>query len=117
MARVAGALKGCFEKLEAKNDGPCLTFDDTTPMENDVDGFVSDVVQALDPGYPTPALSACSSAKKKCVAKKVKALLKCHEKAVKAVAQAVKDDKDADLTKALTAVNATCKGCHDAHKE
>jgi len=32
-----------------------------------------------------------------------------YEKAVKEVAKAVKDDKDADLTKGLTAVNATCQ--------
>ncbi len=76
--------KGCFAKLEAKNLGPCLTTNDTGSIEAKVDAFVLDVVQQLDPGYPTPVQNKCSAGKKKCVLKKVNALLKCHQKAAKA---------------------------------
>jgi hypothetical protein len=74
--------KGCFAKLEIKNDGPCLTNADTSAMENKVDAFVTDVVSELDPN-PAPDQNDCSAGKKKCVLKKAAALLKCHEKAVK----------------------------------
>lgn len=75
--------KGCFAKLEAKNDGPCLTTSDTAPLEAKVDAFVVDVIQEVDPFYPAVVMNSCSAGKKKCVSKKMKALLKCHEKAVK----------------------------------
>jgi len=73
--------QGCFAKLEAK--GGCLTTGDTAALEGKVDAFVSDVVQGLDPGYPAPVTNTCSAGKKTCVAKKAKALLKCHSKAEK----------------------------------
>ena len=80
--------KGCFEKLEAKEDPAnpptlCLTHDDVGVLEDKVDAFVLDVVAELDPNYPLAVTSACSAAKKKCVLKKVAALLKCHEKCQK----------------------------------
>lgn len=40
-----------------------------------------------------------------------------YEKCVKGVAKAVKDDKDAEVTKAQAKVQATCKGCHETHRE
>jgi hypothetical protein len=46
-----------------------------------VDALVSDVVSELDPAFPTPTLNRCSAGKKKCVIKKVAALLKCYERA------------------------------------
>jgi hypothetical protein len=78
--------KGCFEKLENKQDPAkpetrCLTEDDTASAEAKIDAFVLNVVQAVDPGFPTPILNVCSAGKKKCVSKKTKALLKCHVKA------------------------------------
>jgi hypothetical protein len=75
---------GCFAKLESKNQGPCITTGDTSTMETKIDSFVSDVVQTLDPGFPTPVKNPCSASKKKCVAKKAAALLKCYQKAAKA---------------------------------
>ncbi len=75
--------QGCFEMLEAVNDGPCLTFDDTSDLENRVDAFVLDVVEALDPAYPSPIQNPCSAAKKRCVERKATALLACHQKAMK----------------------------------
>jgi hypothetical protein len=75
---------GCFAKLEAKNDGPCLTTNDSGAVGSKDDAFVLDVVQTLDPGYPAPVTNKCSSGKKKCVLKEAAAILKCHEKAVKA---------------------------------
>lgn len=83
--------KGCVAKLEAKNDGPCVTNGDEAALESKVDAFVLDVVQELDPGFPTPIQNSCSAGKKKCVLKKAGALLKCHEKAVKAGAPALAD--------------------------
>jgi sugar lactone lactonase YvrE len=78
--------KGCFQKLENKQDSAkpgtrCLTEDDRASAEAKIDAFVLDVVQAVDPGFPTPILNLCSAGKKKCVSKKTKALLKCHVKA------------------------------------
>ncbi len=72
--------KGCFARLEARDDN-CLTFGDTTALEAKVDAFVLDVVQELDPAFPTPVRNKCSAGKKKCVSDKTKALLKCHAKA------------------------------------
>jgi len=83
--------KGCVAKLELKNDGPCVTTGDESALESKVDAFVLDVVQELDPGFPAPILNSCSAGKKNCVRKKTAALLKCHEKAVKAGAPATVD--------------------------
>ncbi len=74
--------KGCMDK--AQKDlvkSPCSTGGDATPLEAKVDAFVLDVVNELDPGYPTPVLNKCSAGKKKCVANKVKAILGCYGKA------------------------------------
>jgi hypothetical protein len=84
----ANPAKGCFEKIENKQDPLkpetlCLTEDDTAAAEAKIDAFVLDVVTELDPWYPAAVLNMCSSAKKKCVSKKAKALLKCHAKAEK----------------------------------
>jgi hypothetical protein len=48
-----GVEKSCFEKLEAKNDGPCVTFDDLAAMEAKADAFVVDTVATLE-GSPPP---------------------------------------------------------------
>jgi hypothetical protein len=75
--------KGCFAKLEAKNVGPCVTTNDTAAVETTVDNNVTGIVTQLDPGYPTPVTNKCSAGKKLCVSKKIAAIMKCHEKAVK----------------------------------
>lgn len=49
-----GVEKSCFEKLEAQNDGPCVTFDDLAAMEAKADTMVADIVGTLE-GSPPPA--------------------------------------------------------------
>ncbi len=75
--------KGCFAKLEAKNDGPCLTTGDTSTQEAKIDAFVADVITELDPGFPTPSLNKCTAGKNKCVANKDKCILGVNAKAAK----------------------------------
>jgi len=86
-AKFDGGTKGteasCFRKLEIKNDGPCVTTGDRVAQETKVDAFVLDVVQELDPSYPTPVTNSCSAGKKKCVLKEAKGILGCHEKCQK----------------------------------
>jgi hypothetical protein len=74
--------KGCFAKLEAKNQGPCVTFGDTDALEAKVDAFVDDVVTELDPN-PANDQNKCTAAKLKCVANKDKCILKVQAKAAK----------------------------------
>jgi hypothetical protein len=83
--------KGCFAKLEAKNDGPCVTTGDSSATSNKNDAFISDAVTTLDPGFPAPVTNKCSAGKKKCVLKEAAAIFKCHAKAVKAGAPALAD--------------------------
>ncbi len=71
--------KGCFEKLENKSGNDCVTFDDTAAAELAVDDCVDQIVQAIDPGPITQ--TKCGVGKKKCVAKKLKSILKCYQKA------------------------------------
>ena len=74
--------KGCMDKAEKDLvKSPCSTVGNAGSLEDQVDAFVLDVVQELDPGYPTPVLNKCSAGKKKCVANKVKAILNCYAKA------------------------------------
>jgi hypothetical protein len=60
-----GVEKSCFEKLEASNDGPCVTFDDLATMEAKVDTFVGDVVMTLEDiphvrcGFPATGQTTC----------------------------------------------------------
>lgn len=71
--------KGCFEKLENKAGNDCITFDDTASLESLVDQCVADLIAAVDPA-PIDQ-TKCGVGKKKCVAKKLAGLLKCHAKA------------------------------------
>lgn len=71
--------KGCFEKLENKASNDCITFDDTAAAEAKVDQCVAQIVAAIDP--PPLTQTKCGAEKKKCVAKKLKSILKCHQKA------------------------------------
>jgi hypothetical protein len=69
--------KGCFAKLEAKNDGPCVTTGDSGAFETKVDAFVDDVVTELDPVAGND-LDKCAAGKIGCVAKKDTCLLGVH---------------------------------------
>src|SRR6185369_15237897 len=71
---------GCFEKLEMAALGACFTNDDTAAAKSAADAYVSAVVGAVDPMYPAPIVDRCSAGKKKCVAKLIDGLLKCHLK-------------------------------------
>jgi hypothetical protein len=71
--------KGCFEKLENKPGNDCVTFDDTAAAEALVDDCVAQIVEAIDPAPITQ--TKCGVGKKKCVAKKLKSVLKCYQKA------------------------------------
>jgi poly(3-hydroxybutyrate) depolymerase len=71
--------KGCFETLENKTPNDCVTFDDTASVEMLVDACVARIVEAIDPG-PIDQ-SKCAVGKKKCAAKLLRRLLKCHQKA------------------------------------
>src|SRR4030095_16351180 len=84
---AADPTKGCFEKLEAKQDvlkpeTICPTLDDTAAMEAKVDAFVADVQEELDPGSVID-LNACTAAKLKCVKKKNKCKLNVYAKGFK----------------------------------
>lgn len=50
-------------------------------IEAKVDAFVNSVVAEIDPGFPAPAQSKCSSGEKKCVGKKAQSKAKCYQKA------------------------------------
>lgn len=72
--------KSCMQKALTK--GACVVpGDDTATMEAKVDAAVLDIVTELDPGYPTPAQSTCSAAKKKAAGKKISSKLGCYSKA------------------------------------
>ena len=69
--------KGCVEKLEGKTPNDCIIFDDTFAIADAVATCVDAVVAALDPAPPTQR--KCGAGKKKCAAKMLKGLLKCHQ--------------------------------------
>ena len=77
--KVVAKFSACIVKPEAKP--PCLTTNDGATLEAAIDAYVLDVVQELDPGYPTPVTNKCSVAKKKAVAAKTAAKLGCLAKA------------------------------------
>ena len=69
--------KGCVEKLEGKTPNDCITIDDTALIAGIAASCVDALVTALDP--PPLTQAKCGVGKKKCVAKKLKGLLKCHQ--------------------------------------
>src|SRR5262249_20464038 len=79
-AKITGAGKGCFDKNDAKIGNDCSQTGDATAQLNAADAFVLDVVTDIDPGYPTPTLSKCGAARKKCVGKKAAGLMGCDAK-------------------------------------
>jgi hypothetical protein len=82
-----GFAKGCIGKLESKQktEKPktlCSATGDLAALEQQVDAFVTDVVTAIDPGFPTVGEpSGCDAGKKKCVATRVACLLAEHGRA------------------------------------
>jgi len=70
--------KGCFEKLENAKNSDCITTDDTDAAEAAVDSCVAAFVADIDGHGPPPTQSKCFVSKKKCVAKLLGGLLKCH---------------------------------------
>jgi len=71
--------KSCFERLETTTPNDCVTFDDTGSVEMLVDACVAEIVEAIDPGSIDQR--RCSVGKKNCAAKKLKSILKCHQRA------------------------------------
>jgi hypothetical protein len=112
MTKFDGGLepaKGCFEKLEGKRVNDCITFDDTTTAEQRVDDCVADLVLAVDP-LPRDQ-SKCNAGKKKCVAKTLKSILQCHQKA-----QTPGKPTDPDAGGCLTKARAKFDGGPDPAK-
>jgi hypothetical protein len=73
---------GCFGKLEAQNDGPCLTVGDAPNIGALVQAVVADLAFQLDPN-PADDQNACTAGKLKCARLEAKCLLKVEAKAAK----------------------------------
>jgi hypothetical protein len=101
--------KGCFEKLENKNGNDCTSFDDTAAAELAVDICVAQLVGAIDPA-PIDQ-TKCGVGKKKCVAKKLKSLLKCYQKA-----QTIGKDPDPNADGCIDKAKAKFDGGADPAK-
>jgi hypothetical protein len=70
----------CFKKAENKSSpADCVTVNNTTLGEQAVEDCVDKLVTAIDP--PPLNQTKCGAGKKKCVAKKLKSILKCHQNA------------------------------------
>jgi hypothetical protein len=79
--RASARFASHFAAIEQKLS--CYTTNDVGSMENEVDDFVLDVVQTLDPSFPTASLNRCSSSKITCVRRELYGILGCYAKAVK----------------------------------
>ena len=75
---VAATDDGLLRELENMPNG-CFTFDDTASVEMLVDACVAEIVETIDPASIDQ--SRCGVGKKKCAAKTLKSILKCHQKA------------------------------------
>src|SRR5262249_43718303 len=76
----ADPSKSCFKKAENKSSpADCVTVNNTTLGEQAVEDCVDKLVTAIDP--PPLDQTKCGAGKKKCVAKKLKSILKCHQNA------------------------------------
>jgi hypothetical protein len=82
-AKITGGGKGCFDKNDAKVPNDCAQTGNATQQLTDADDLVAAVVSAVDPDYPTPTLTKCGAARKKCVGKKAAGLMGCEAKANK----------------------------------
>jgi len=78
-AKVSGGGKGCFDKAAAPpND--CSTQGDLSARLGEADAAILDLVGRIDPSYPTPTLTRCGAARKKCAGKKMAGLMACSAK-------------------------------------
>jgi hypothetical protein len=81
LTTVVTNFNNCMAAANAQGD--CVIVqNDTALLESIVDTFVSNAVQALDPGYPAVVLNKCSARKKQCVCKKARQKLNAHRVAV-----------------------------------
>ncbi len=78
-AKITGGGKGCFDKADTKNDG-CTQLGDAGSQLAAADAFIIDVVDDIDPNYPTPHINKCDAAEKKCAGKKASGLMGCSAK-------------------------------------
>jgi hypothetical protein len=83
VAKITGGGKGCFDKNDAKVGNDCSTTGNAPQQLAEADALIADVVKAVDPAYPTPTLTKCGAARKKCAGKKAAGLLACAAKANK----------------------------------
>jgi len=80
---------GCIAKLESKQDPGklktrCSVTGDLAALASVGDDFVTDVVTAIDPAFPTVGPpSVCDGGKKTCASQRTACLLKVHAAAVK----------------------------------
>jgi hypothetical protein len=98
---------GCWDRLETRGD--CQPTGSAAAIAIKIDGFVLDVVTALDPSYPAPILNPCSASKKKCVSDKAVGLLACYAKAEVDAACLLKTKQRFDGS--LRLPPAPAKGC------
>jgi hypothetical protein len=83
MAKLTGGGKGCFDKNDAKVPNDCSQTGNVTQQSDDADALIAAVVSAVDPAYPTPTLTKCGAARKKCAGKKAAGHMGCEAKANK----------------------------------
>jgi hypothetical protein len=82
-AKITGGGKGCFDKNDAKAGNDCSQTGDAGQQLQDANDLIAAVVSAVDPNYPTPTLSKCGAARKKCAGKLAAGLMGCEAKANK----------------------------------
>lgn len=89
LEKCADTLEPCLVKLESKQDPAkpktlCSATGDLVGLTLANDDFVTDVVSAIDPSFPTVGPpSVCDAGKKACVAKRTSCLLKVLAAATK----------------------------------
>ncbi len=71
--------RGCFQRLESKPGNDCATFDDTAAAEVRVDSCVDALMAGIDP--PPLDQSSCGVGKQRCIARMLKSILVCFQKA------------------------------------
>ena len=80
LAKAEAKYATCMAKAELRPT--CVTTGDATALSGAMDAYVVDVVQEIDPFYPAPIANRCAVCKKKAVAAKTAAKLRCHAKAL-----------------------------------
>ncbi len=82
-SKVTGGGRGCFDKAEAKAPNDCAALGDAASQLGAADDVIAEIVTAVDPSYPTPTLTRCGAARKKCAGKKAAGLMGCSAKSNK----------------------------------